>query len=236
MRNDPHEFVEEPVNDANAVPAWKEYEGQIVDKFQREFPDEEILADTKVPGYFSKTERQVDVLIKGMMGGHRIFGVVECKCFNKKVDVKVVDSFVGFLQDVKANLGVIITNNGFTEAASNRAEANSIRLDIVEFEHLEEYHYEPDLCDACADADHSPGFLFFIREHQPIEIMDLDNFVELTDCERCGTYHVKCLTCDTITAVYEHEYDDPKECEGGCGLVFSVDEEHDSDAIAAYFS
>lgn len=42
--------------------------------------------------------------------GHEIKLAVECKCYSKNIDVKIVDGFIGFLEDIKANLGIIITN------------------------------------------------------------------------------------------------------------------------------
>ncbi|GAA4841882.1 hypothetical protein GCM10023310_19740 [Paenibacillus vulneris] len=37
-------------------------------------------------------------------------------------------------------MGIIITNNGYSEAAKNRAEAKGIRLEILTFEEFEDYN------------------------------------------------------------------------------------------------
>jgi hypothetical protein len=66
---------------------------------------------------------------------------VDCKYFGKKVDVKDVDEFLGYLQDLKASKGVLITNNGYTEAAINRArfDTRDIELRIISTTELEAF-------------------------------------------------------------------------------------------------
>lgn len=87
----------------------------------------------------SKTKRQVDILVEGKAAGFNIRVIIDCKYFNKKVDVKDVESFLSFLQDLKASKGILITNNGYSQAAYNRAEYDSqdIELRIIDFSDLE---------------------------------------------------------------------------------------------------
>lgn len=95
---------------------WRQYETQIYEKLKSEFPGINILFNQKVFGHQSKVERQVDVLATGSILGHDIKIAVECKCYSKNIDVKIVDGFIGFLEDIKANLGIIITNQGFSSS------------------------------------------------------------------------------------------------------------------------
>lgn len=205
---------------------WKLYEQQIYNKFSSEFSECEIIKNDYILGQFSKVNRQVDVSIKGMFAGHKILGVVECKCFNKKVDVKIIDSFIGFLEDVNANVGVIITTKGFSKAANNRAKVKNIRLDIVDFNYLDDYEFSIDLCSICQES---------LNEYQmPGEIVWNSYFskpnksedFEIGSCDRCNSIHVKCRECNTITPVYESDYDIEKECDGGCGQKFKIINEH----------
>ncbi len=121
---------------------WKDYEQYIHSHFVKLYPDAKITHNAKKLGFLSKVERQIDILIEGTIAGYNLIIVIDCKYFNKKVDVKTVEEFIGFLQDVKANKGVLITNIGYTPAAQNRA-INAIPLDlelkIVEFSELEEF-------------------------------------------------------------------------------------------------
>lgn len=118
---------------------WKQYETEIYEKLKSEFPEVNITFDGKILGHQSKVERQIDVLAIGKFLGQEITVAVECKYYSKKIDVKIVDGFIGFLEDVKADIGIIITNQGFSPAAKNRAEAKKIRLEILTFEEFEEY-------------------------------------------------------------------------------------------------
>lgn len=118
--------------------AWKDYEGQIFDLLKSHYPDSDVSLDVKLPGRLSKTDRQIDVLISGDIAGNKIRIVVDGKLFNKKVDVKAVDSFIGFVRDVGAHKGILVSQRGFTEAAIQRAynDELDIELDILSFEEL----------------------------------------------------------------------------------------------------
>lgn len=120
---------------------WKEYEIYITKHFQRMFPDTSIQHNVLRDGLLSKTKRQIDILIEGKIAGFDLRIIVDCKFFNKKVDVKDVESFLSFLQDLKASKGILITNNGYTEAAYNRAtnDTQDIELRIINFDDLDKW-------------------------------------------------------------------------------------------------
>ncbi len=120
---------------------WRDYEIYITRHFQRLFPGASVLHDVKRVGVISKIERQIDILVQGKIAGFDLTIVIDCKYFGKKVDVKDVDEFVGYLQDLRASKGVLITNSGYTDAAYNRAQNDTrdIELRIIELEHLERY-------------------------------------------------------------------------------------------------
>lgn len=117
---------------------WKEYETEIFDKFQQQYPDAEITLDARKTGLFSKTSRQIDILIEQYIAGNRFTLVIDGKYFNKKVDVKAVESFIGMLEDIGAHKGLLISNQGFSEAAYNRAHfgPSEVELDILNFKNL----------------------------------------------------------------------------------------------------
>ncbi len=121
--------------------SWKKYEIYITKHFQKLFPDTLIQHNIKREGLISKTKRQIDILIEGKFAGFDMKIVVDCKYFNKKVDVKEVESFLSFLQDLKVSKGILITNNGYSKAAWDRAENDSqdIELRIINFDDLEKY-------------------------------------------------------------------------------------------------
>lgn len=120
---------------------WKDYEIYITKHFQQIFPQTDIQHNVRREGIMSKKKRQIDILIEGKVAGFDLKIIVDCKYFNKKVDVKEVESFISFLNDLKASKGILITNNGYTEAAYNRAtyDSQDIELRIISFDDLEKF-------------------------------------------------------------------------------------------------
>ncbi len=76
----------------------------------------------------SGTERQVDVFIRGNVGAFEVKILVDPKNHSTPVDIKEVESIVGMVEDVGANLGVIVCPSGFTDGAKNRASVSGIQL------------------------------------------------------------------------------------------------------------
>jgi len=120
--------------------SWQAYEEQIFRKLASQFPDTELVKGVHLDGRISGIKRQVDILARGQLLESRPVAVVDCKCFSRRVDVKVVESFLGMARDVRAHVGVIITNIGFSKAAAARAENDydrEVRLYVVDFDDLE---------------------------------------------------------------------------------------------------
>jgi hypothetical protein len=117
---------------------WKEYEKEIFEHFKGQYPDAEITLDAKKDGLFSKTKRQIDILIEQYVAGNRIVIAIDGKYFNKKVDVKAVESYISMLEDIGVHKGLLISKEGFSEAAYNRAHFGSteIELEILNFKDL----------------------------------------------------------------------------------------------------
>ncbi len=67
--------------------------------------------------------RQVDILVRG-----RVFGLddvtlaVDCKAWARRVAVGDIDRFLGFLDDVGADLGLLVSASGYSAAAKARLE------------------------------------------------------------------------------------------------------------------
>jgi len=144
--------------------SWKEYEIYITRHLKRLFPETDIQHDVRREGLISRTKRQIDILIEGRVAGFDLKIIVDCKYFNKKVDVKDVESFLSFLQDLKASKGILITNNGYSEAAYNRAtfDTQDIELRIIDFgdlENLQGFLAIPYSKSECAIVSAPPGWV-----------------------------------------------------------------------------
>jgi hypothetical protein len=120
---------------------WKRYEKEIYEHFRSQYPAAEITLDARKVGLYSKVERQIDILIEQYIAGNKLSIVIDGKYFNKKVDVKAVESCIGMLEDVGAHKGLLISKEGFTEAAYNRAHygRSEIELDILNFKELQAF-------------------------------------------------------------------------------------------------
>ncbi|WP_210519434.1 restriction endonuclease [Hymenobacter terricola] len=120
---------------------WKDYEVEIASYFKEQFPNTEITHNASVDGRYSKTKRQIDILIEDYVAGNRIRIVIDGKFFSKKIDVKDVEMFIGMLNDCEANKGLLITQQGFSPAAINRAFSDpiDIELDILNFKDLKDF-------------------------------------------------------------------------------------------------
>ncbi|MBI4782543.1 MAG: restriction endonuclease [Oscillatoriophycideae cyanobacterium NC_groundwater_1537_Pr4_S-0.65um_50_18] len=112
---------------------WREYETQVFQEFQKKYPEYEICLNQELPGRFSKVPRQIDILVKARITDVDMIGVFDCKCFSKNVDVKVIDSMFGFMDDLGAHFGGVVTTKGSSSGAKNRASAARIDLRVIKF-------------------------------------------------------------------------------------------------------
>lgn len=117
---------------------WKDYETEIYNYFKGMFPNATISHNVMLPGRYSQVERQIDILIEEYVAGNRIRIIIDGKYFSEKIDVKDVEMFIGMLNDCEANKGLLITQEGFSKAAINRAHFDpvDIELDILNFKDL----------------------------------------------------------------------------------------------------
>ncbi|TWF39615.1 restriction endonuclease [Chitinophaga polysaccharea] len=206
---------------------WKKYEKQIVDKLKTEFPKTDIKLNVKLDGIYSKIQRQVDILVKGTMVGKSIIGVIECKCFNKKIDVKIIDGFIGFLEDVQANMGILITNVGYTTGAFNRAMAKGIKIDIVEYIKLSSYHFDWDNCETCDFNGHYNEIYWGTKMLCKTDSLAVT--IQVGHCSFCNTTHIKCEKCKTVISISDGDYDKDHHC--SCENKYLVTSEYIGDGM-----
>lgn len=114
---------------------WRDYEDYIFEKLSDwAGPDAEVLFDQQRIGRFSQTPRQIDVLVTGRFAGitdRNITAAVDCKYYTRTIDVKQVDEFIGYVDDVATDLGLLVTNKAFTPAALQRAKVPGIELRVI---------------------------------------------------------------------------------------------------------
>src|SRR5687767_2168412 len=117
---------------------WTDYENEVFETCKLYFTTARIRSDVKLPGRSAKIERQIDILIEENVGGNAIKIVIDCKLYNKKIDVKAVEAFISMVDDIGAEKGLMITEKGYSESALQRAfnNPNHIELDIYSLSEL----------------------------------------------------------------------------------------------------
>lgn len=120
---------------------WKDYEKEIYKEFVRIYPNSQITHNTRITGRYSKVDRQIDILIEDYIAGNKITIIVDGKFFQQKIDVKDVEMFIGMLRDCSVSKGILITQEGFTQGAKNRAYygEDDIELDVLNFKDLKRF-------------------------------------------------------------------------------------------------
>lgn len=116
-----------------------EYENGIADVLSYLAKDSAVVErNVRLPGRRSGALRQVDVVCRG-----RIFGMadavmaVDCKRWKTPLDVADVGAFLDLVEDVAADVGLLVTNKGASPAALRRArEARAVRVEVLSIEDL----------------------------------------------------------------------------------------------------
>src|SRR4051794_35125517 len=115
-------------------PDWRRYEEHILEQVEEwAGEDAKVEFDVKLPGKFSGKDRQIDILVTGVFADGLEAGLtaaIDCKCYGKNVNVGHADKFVGLIEEVQTDLGILITNKGWSKAAEKRLP-RGLRLRLV---------------------------------------------------------------------------------------------------------
>lgn len=153
------------------VPEWREYETQIFTALKKlAGEDGTVEFNQHRLGRFSGIQRQVDVWVTGSFAGEVercVTAAVDCKHFGRKIDVTAVEGFMGFVADVDADLGIMITSSGYSKAAKKRAGRGyrlhvMPKIDIVDFDDLPDWEV-----DWHEDADEPARYESEFYDHTP---------------------------------------------------------------------
>ena len=103
----------------------REYENGVADVLASVVGDGgTVRRNVMLPSRTGNRQRQIDVLVEG-----NVFGltdarlVVECKRWKTRIDVGDVDKFIGMVEDVGADMGILVSAVGATGGAGDRAKA-----------------------------------------------------------------------------------------------------------------
>jgi len=204
---------------------WKEYEDLVCEAMERHHPDLTFERNIKLYGNNSEIERQIDIAAKGKLAGHDIFVVIDCKKYSTKLDINDVGSFISFLNDVGADIGILVTQKGYSKSAQILAKKSRVKLEIKTLEELEKYKITLDFCKECDSGDdHFSGVVEW--QHPESFPGDYKKIASAGYCNKCRTLHIRCLNCNTITGIPDVMYENAVECLGGCGTFFTITTKH----------
>ncbi|GIJ29503.1 hypothetical protein Vqi01_46650 [Micromonospora qiuiae] len=116
-----------------------EYENGVADVLAYLAGDAAVVErNIRMPGKRSGKQRQIDVRVTGaLFASGNATMVVDCKRYTKPLDVNHVGTFVGLVEDVGADMGLLVSTVGISPAAKQYADnVRGIRLDILPIEHL----------------------------------------------------------------------------------------------------
>jgi Restriction endonuclease len=113
---------------------FREYENGVADILSFLVGDSATVErNVRIPSARASGTRQVDVLVRG-----RVFGLddktlaVDCKHWKRKIAVNDVDRFVGFVDDIAVDLGLLVASSGYTTAAKSRLRhVRGVHAEIV---------------------------------------------------------------------------------------------------------
>lgn len=92
--------------------------------------------------------REVDVLVRAVVGQHKIALAIECRDHQRKADVTWIDNLIGKYKNLPVSSVIAVSRSGFTKNAQKKAEMNSIKTLTLELAHVTRWiHFlnNPDL-------------------------------------------------------------------------------------------
>ncbi|EMH3447923.1 restriction endonuclease [Vibrio campbellii] len=196
------------------APDWRQYEWLATKILHDERSESNVtvLADARIKGVYSERIRQIDTLIER----ESIKTIVECKHYDKPLDIKAAESFMSMMNDVGAKFGVLLSSSGFTSSVPKRIREFGDRITL---EHLDwhqayrtsfaeiSYGRISDICSHCSGMHEIgrsvPGLLCW--EHG-LGVAQLGKVStgSVGRCLKCKSYTVYCDCCGWVT-VAEHE-------------------------------
>lgn len=205
-----------------SLPNWEVYERMIAricaDQLSTDFC---VSPNARLIGRISGRSRQIDVLIDSRHDTDNSLRIImDAKQRKRKIDVKDVEAFHGLMEDVGATHGYLVCPVGHTKAAEKRAQ-NTVSISLIPLDCLD--NFDPTTWPKCTDTRCKQGRIFWDGYPEINLILrpltGLDEFKEVSfihyigKCDRCGAFHVKCLTCEELLSPkYNDDNDIGHQC------------------------
>ncbi|MBY6930896.1 restriction endonuclease [Clostridium botulinum] len=232
---------------------WRTYEKLVYYyycNFCKQYSNEwEVTYDSKIRGHSGRS-RQIDILMKSEL--QYIIKVIDCKCYKSVIDIKHVESIIGMLDDLRANAGVIVSPNGFSKTAYERAKDYG-RLELVTlnlselFPYRFYYNQRVDIrCPNCYGkkdvfSNDLSKSIVNITSYNIVYSEDKNKFVKINTgfCNECMNMIFHCGECNTDTCISVDDVSKKiiKRCKCGIGYSFYsfIDENGNEQITHGYF-
>lgn len=103
-------------------------EGLVAELHRSLSPGAIIRQDVRERGRRSNVMRQLDIVIEGVAGAAPVKLVIAHKRYTGPIDANRVTSYADLLQDVGADMGVMVSASPFTKGAADVAAESGITL------------------------------------------------------------------------------------------------------------
>jgi len=115
----------------------RNYDTCVYQKVCSLYPEATILFNQKVPGRYSRANRQCDILVQESLSGPNI--LFDAKYRYRRTDIQHVKEFISLIGDIGCDTGVLVASKGYTDDALSEAKQGShvFDLELVSFEELE---------------------------------------------------------------------------------------------------
>jgi Restriction endonuclease len=118
---------------------FREYENGIADVLASVIGEAAtVRRNIRLPSRSGKRKRQIDVLVEGdIFGLTNARMIVDCKRWKTALDAGDVDKFIGLVEDVNADMGLLVSAAGASEGAVGRAQAaRGVRIKALSVDEL----------------------------------------------------------------------------------------------------
>lgn len=206
------------MKDSPLQPNWKLYERFIASLESENSSDEvTVVPNVKLKGAISGVDRQVDVLIDSRVEENvskRV--IVDAKLYKRKVNVKDVESFEGMMRDCRAQRGILVCPQGYSEAALRRAQ-KAITIKLVGFEELESVsvdHWDYCVGRCCSRSKTKRhGWVLWDRPFHVGVLSAPMSIVSVGKCDECNDFNVWCWDCGKKFALEGDEFEGKCSCD-----------------------
>jgi hypothetical protein len=144
----------------------------------REKEHEKVEHDINLEG--PDGPRQIDVLITGSVGPFEVKTIVECKDYNKNVNVTAIDALYSKLLDVNAQKAVLVARKGFSSGARKKAKRLGISLCTIHSMEHEKWKFQAEIPlilveQACEKITPSMIFKAISTDVNPLQFMTISD-------------------------------------------------------------